>query len=160
MKRIYGLIAVMVLVSMFVGVVYAAAPPKGYLSATEIKALLDRFSDPMRLEDVRATLGNPTEENSRNPMWYFDDYNVNLLFNRIGNTLTLQGLGQFFDSYDERSRRKVLLTEQFNALMRTPRTQTDSMTTWDYNNYNYGMGLSSIRGIPVLVFVRSHKDEK
>ena len=154
MKKYFLCVAFVLL--FFLAQTAVAAPPRGYLSAAEIKRLLDLFPDAVRFEDVRSQFGDPTS----GTMWDFEEYATTIQFNRVGSTLTEMGIAVHFSSFSELDRHATSYIQQLNALMRRQATRYEtSISIWEGSGgYLYGMGRRSVSGIPTLIFIRRHRD--
>lgn len=134
-----------------------AAPPKGYLSAVEIKRLLDLFPDGTNIEDVRAIFGAQAVESIAG--WSFEEYNIRIVFQKkTGNRVSDMSIVLHFDSSMERYKTSILYIQQFDTLTKNRLQNTDTQTIWEgMDGYFYGMTHRNIDSGPVLIFARIRK---
>lgn len=150
-----------------------AAPAKGYLNPDEIKSILDQYSNPVKLEDVVAVFGRPTEIDGIIWSWYFGEYSTLIMFQRMGGTdlMIAPKLVQMFDSQYARDDCLRTTMHRFNAIFagKIPRSDNPrrdmvlrdgaSSATWDLDDnriftvFNY-----QFNGLPCLMYQYTTKE--
>jgi hypothetical protein len=170
-------LSVVALVVLGTAIQVDAAPAKGYLSAQEIKNLLDQYSNnPIPLQEMRKIMGSPgrmttrrIDEGMGGPpdviFWTFEDYGTTLYFyyDKKNSVLTAFFILQHHESPALRDSAYEKMVEDFSRIVGKPSLLVDdkNITTWslpqekvlliDKNVETHIVSFIGLRGITIML---------
>ena len=95
-----------------------AAPAKGYLNASEIYNLLDKYINGVSLTEALDTFGEPADTSQGKYRWLFDEYAILMAFdyNSKQKTLSKPTISTSYPSRLERKTQYDMLLDEFSKL--------------------------------------------